>query len=188
MICLDTITDSIGFGLPFVINLIITGAVALFGYYKLKSIESLKRENQKQLFIHQRQFEKEFDAYSQIWNKIVEIRESIENLRPISDRIPEGKSFEELNKERHQLTTKQSNELIDLTWKNKPFYSPEVFLQLQNINKLIRTELREAWFNDKSELDYWEKGKKAVNNYVSQMEGVSDAIRNRIGIMEKINN
>ena len=76
-----------------------------------------------------------------------------------------------------------SNEMIRLTWKNKPFYAPNVLVELDKLNNLIKSELIELKYGDKTGVEYIKNNEKNTKEFIILMEIVCKAIRDRIGVI-----
>ena len=82
-------------------------------------LENLRKQASKELFVHELQFEKEFEIYKELWGQLIRL-------------VPWVTSFDELLKPEHitQRAQELPNIIRDIShtvYTNLPFYPPEIF-------------------------------------------------------------
>jgi hypothetical protein len=171
--------------LEFWIPIFLTAILAIWNYFQQRKLQELKRISEKQLHIHRLQFDKEFEIYLEIWKELVELRDISIKLRPEADMQDPKLSYEEVIKQRLDKAIKIGNSIIQKVENNRPFYSSEIYESLNEVIKLVRTEITEVQFGDRFTKEYWEEGKINISKLLSTTDVVCEKIRNRIGIAEK---
>lgn len=149
--------------------------------------ERLKVELSKDLHIHQIQFEKEFEVYVEIWEKLMEWEFSINALHTLTVFGSEAKNVNN-EEEIRDLVEVQYWQFIDLVRKRRPFYSGEIYNKLAQLTKLIVKNTDLFSWNDKPQITR-EDLKNIKNNYKKISEAINsicDEIRKRI--FERYNN
>lgn len=88
-------------------------------------IENLRTQARKKLYVHQLQFEKEFEIYKELWGQLIRL-------------VPWVRSFDELLEPK--LITQRIQELPNIikgisqtVYTNQPFYHPEIFEACESI-------------------------------------------------------
>jgi len=95
-------------------------------------LQDLRTRESKELFVHQLQFEKEFEIYKELWVTVLELDKAI---NPLIDDI----SFSNISKEEaHSEIRKAFKKLNEMLFINRPFYSPEIFEDAYKITELCR--------------------------------------------------
>lgn len=169
--------------LEFWIPILLAIGLAVWNLVMQRNIQELKKSHDRQLFVHQLQFEKEFGIYSELWGKLVDLRKNAYKLRPIADATPVDETYEETIKKRIEETEKTANDFINLTEKNKPFYEEKVYEKLQEIVLLIEDELFDVWthyLEKPRPKDYFKKGEENFKKLLEKIENVNVEIRARI--------
>lgn len=141
----------------------------------------LKSELDKGLHIHKVQFEKEFKIYEELWSKLVELRKAALSLRPVFDRVDPDESESERKSKRLTRFGDAIADFIDVTDKNRPFYSEEVFRSMEMLWKLTHSEAVEYQHLDPYGDTYWDSAQKNRDAILSEIEACCKQIRQRIG-------
>lgn len=84
-------------------------------------LEDLRTQDRKELFVHQLQFEREFDVYMQLWKAVLKLGRAATAFRALQIGPPE---------EPVVITQKFSdayNVVNGIMYDNRPFYCPNVF-------------------------------------------------------------
>jgi hypothetical protein len=157
-----------------------TVILGIFGYKFNEKLEKLKGKVSQENYIHQLQFEKEFDIYKQLWESLADIKNYIALLRPEMDYAVEGKSHDEVVKDRLKHIAELKNKHIEMFEKNKPFYSELVYKKLLEFNKIIREEIFSAQHDDSLSREYWETAKGNIGKMYAVSDEICDRIRDRI--------
>lgn len=175
------------------VGILIGLGISIFGfslwYRKVQKFDDLiirnnahKQINDKNLKIHQVQFEKEFSVYSELWASLVTLKYATMNLRPIFEFI----DLNETDKDRNEKRLKAFQDAFKVSWdayeKNKPFYPKEIFDLVDNAMSVAQKELYQFhFFGDKKDYD---QARENVDELVTQIELVSNKIQERIGMVE----
>jgi len=164
----------------FLIPTILSVVSLIWNYIQSIRILNLKSESERRNLIHKYQFEKEFFIYTDLWAKLIELRNTTASLRPAFDTLDTTKNEEEIKKER---TEKQFMKLIDVVEsfdKNRPFYSKEIYDKINGLIKLTRHEGIDYFYSEKKDIQYWKDSEKNIKEIVESMDNISDLIRKRI--------
>jgi len=149
-----------------------------------RSIENLKSKNEKANLIHRIQFEKEFGIYEDLWAKLIELRNSTGQLRPILDYIDPNQTEEERKTERLKKVDKAFTACLLSFDKNKPFYSKEVYDEVEQTIRTVKKEVIEYQHGDVSDRNYRDQSEKNLDKIVSLIDNTCEIIRQRIGIIK----
>ena len=181
LLCETIQNFGLGYWIPIATSFLISIVLAIWNYKQQKGIEKLKKENEKQLHIHRLQFDKEFNIYSELWSKLVDIRAIIVKLRPEVDSIDPKIGYDKTIENRLDEANKIGNNIIDSIEKNKPFYAKNLYNELSKIIKLLRTEMFEVRHGKDNTVEYWENGKKNREEFFQITDVICETIRERIG-------
>lgn len=163
--------------------------------YKLQVdtlLQDLRTRENKELFVHQLQFEKEFEVYKELWGKVLVLGRA-------------GKYFRSLQtcpvkplEEAYNDFSDAHNVLNKLVYDNRPFYAPKIFdlskKLLDTAYDVASSIKRQKIFeqkNDRSEKTV-EKLIKLDDNIKRDLDGINilvgeicDAVRERIWSTDK---
>ena len=84
-------------------------------------LQDLRTRESKELFVHQLQFEKEFDVYKELWEKVLVLGKASKHFRTLT--TGPFKSLEEA----YNDFSDAHNVLNQLVYGNRPFYAPKMF-------------------------------------------------------------
>ncbi len=168
--------------LPYIVSI----GLAIWNFNLLKKIEGIKADNEKKLHVHKTQFYKEFDIYSGLWSQLVDIRITIEMLRPLLDNNDQGKTYEETINSRITIAIEKGNKFIASTEKNKPFYGKQVYDNLTDIISIIKSEIFEMSNRDQENRNYWDERKVALQLFTDKSDIICESIRQRIGQLNQM--
>ena len=107
-------------------------------------------------------FEKEFEIHSEVWSKLVDLREATINLRPILDTIDPNEPEEERRKKRLQQFAICHNEFFSVVCKNEPFYPSEIYQRLMRIKQIATMEFSQYRISYPPRAKDWENAKKIL--------------------------
>mgnify|MGYP001806191829 CR=1 FL=1 len=159
--------------------------VSLFwNYFQSRKILNLETEAQRKTLIHKFQFEKEFTIYSELWAKLVDLRNSTLALRPSGELIDPSKTNEERRVEKLKFVWQMMYELCETFEKNRPFYAKEVHKEIDEMIKVSKFEAVNFQHGDNRNRQYWEDAESSAKKIVESMEKLSNMIRKRIEIVE----
>jgi len=136
-------------------------------------LEDLRTKEKKELFVHQLQFEKEFEIYKQLWEKVLVLGRAgthfrslqMEALKPVEERFDAFRNA--------------YNSLNELVYFNRPFYAPKIF----DLSKRLLDTAANVAGSVKRQLDTnIETNLDSVNILVGE---ICDAIRERIWSTDK---
>jgi len=154
------------------------------GYIVTRKIEDLKSKYSRQQFIHKLQFEKEFEIYLKLWKELVDFRISTERLIKSVEMIPENMTEKEYKKKKLEALHKHFQTLHDTVKKHKPFYSEEVFKDVQEIKDIAVTQLRFFHFPDQDTLKHYKDAEDRIGKINSIADRIEKSIRDRIVVQE----
>ena len=143
--------------------------------------QRLKSELDKGLYIHKVQFEKEFQIYEELWAELVELRKATLTLRPAFDMVNPKESEEDRKRKRLIRFSDSIGAFIDVTDKNRPFYSEDVYESMGNLWKLAHSESVQYKHSDPYSDSYWEKAQENRDTILTEIDKCCEMIRQRIG-------
>ena len=180
---LDATNMDYKFWIPIVISICASIGALIWNYWQQKSIEKLKRENEKENLIHRIQFEKEFAIYNDLWGKLVDLRNMTVSLRPQLEFAELGQTEEERIQERLRKLYDAWNACVISFDTNKPFYPKEVYDQIEKAIRISEREAIEYRHGDSKDKEYWESAEKNIKEIVGSMDKACEIIRQRIGLI-----
>lgn len=169
------------------ITVFVTICLAIWNYYQQKEIQKLKTKSEKEVFIHQLQFEKEFDIYKDLWKGLVELRTATHSLRPEIENVDPNVSPDEWKSKKLEKLINSYNEAGELFEYNKPFYSDKIYQKAGELMKISRHEKFELEHGDTRRSGYWKEAKQNIDKIYSITDELCELIRERIGIMNIVN-
>ncbi len=140
-----------------------------------KEMEDFRQRGAKQQFVHQLQFEKEFDIYYKLWGRLIKLGRAADRFRP-GLHTSDGKSPEE-----HMKDFKTAYDGVDeIVYLYRPFYAPDVF----ECGKEILSNASSVYFNHgdphEDKREHWKKARENMKNIGDIVEKICSAIRERI--------
>jgi hypothetical protein len=156
----------------------------IWNFVQSKKILKLETEAERKNLIHKFQFEKEFSVYTDLWAKLIDLRNVTASLRPMLDTRDSTKTEDEIKIER---LTKQWEKLIlvsDTFEKNRPFYSKDVYKEIDSLVKLSRFEAIDYEHGERHSREYWDEAQKNIKNIIDSMDKIATLIRKRIEVVE----
>jgi hypothetical protein len=149
-------------------------------------IEKLKANLEKENFIHQLQFQKEFEIYLELWEKINQLYIAALSLRPVVDKYDPGESENDRKKRRLEAVSQAHQELVAEANKFKPFYVPSVYEATMDLIRLSYQEVIGYQYSSPLQADgfqkYWDDAQKNAEKIIKQGEMLCEIIRKRIWI------
>ncbi|MEM6812185.1 MAG: hypothetical protein AAF549_06935 [Pseudomonadota bacterium] len=146
-----------------------------------KEILTLQSKIDKKSYVHRIQFEKEFNIYTEIWEKLFDLNQKTLSLRPIFDYVDPSKTREETIRQRLEEFGECYNTFVKTYGTNKPFYHEEVFNCLKAILRVSRIEAIDYEQLQVSDRGYWDKQKQNTEDLEKLIEECCVLIRKRIG-------
>ena len=110
-----------------------------------KKLTKLKSSLSKGEFIHRLQFEKEFRIYSQLWKKLIILRNSTATIvHPITAKRQEESEEEDAREKEDRLRKVYNNyeEIEKMIINNKPFYSEKVY---ENAERILEESMKQIF-------------------------------------------
>lgn len=168
----------------FWIPTIISIASLIWNYIQNRQIVLIQTKAEAKKLIHKFQFEKEFSIYNELWTMLVDLRNVAAALRPIADFVDRTKTEEEIKKERVNNLNTAFTSVAKTFEYNRPFYSREIYNEIENILKTSRHEAIDYTYLEKGKKEYWEQGEKNVKLIADSVETILNLIRKRIEFVE----
>ena len=98
-------------------------------------IADMRTRDEKELFVHKLQFEKEFEIYGELWEQALELARASDSFRSI--RTSSTPSSQDIRPKLKKLY----NQLNDTIFNNRPFYEPTVFslsaTLIENMSEIV---------------------------------------------------
>ena len=95
-----------------------------------------------------------------------------------------GKSDAQIDEERINEAKKHGQKVIDIMYKFRPFYAPNIYPYLDKLTTLLLHEIiavnSKDWALQKDANKYWDEGQKATKTMKELIESICVAIRERI--------
>jgi hypothetical protein len=185
-----------------VVAAVVSGIIAILGRWLVdrrlaehqaemsKTIEGVKTQGGKDLWVHQLQFKKEFNVYKELWLAAFEFHQVAIGFRQI--RFDDGVGEEERKK---QFATSHDT-FKDIVFANKPFYAKEVHdsaLEMIKVaHDIVSCWRKMARLEERQERDYSDedaveglveadaKVEKGLDALCKNMDQLAEQIRSRI--------
>jgi hypothetical protein len=148
-------------------------------------IERLKADLNKSIHVHKLQFETEFRAYKDIWEKLILLRNKTFELRPIVDKyVATEEEKDKMKFERLKNFAESFTSFAQLAEKNKPFYPEMIWKELESLLQVFRKEaIGYQYGNFESDgIKYWDEALKNRDQILSHIDSICEAIRTRLEI------
>ena len=168
----------------FWIPTIISVTSLAWNFIQSKKILKLETDAERKTLIHKFQFEKEFNVYTDLWAKLIDLRNKTVSLRPFLDSRDTNKTEDEIMIERLKEQWIKLVAVGETFDKNKPVYSKDVYKEIESLVKLARFEAIDYEHGDRRESTYWEKADENVKKIVDSMDKIANLIRKRIEVVE----
>jgi hypothetical protein len=168
----------------FWIPTVISVTSLVWNFIQSKKILKLETEAERKNLIHKFQFEKEFNVYTDLWGKLIDLRNMTASLRPVMDYMDKTKTEDEIKQER---LTRQWEKLIlvaDTFDKNRPFYSKDIYAEIDSLIKLTRFEAIDYQHGERHNREYWKEAEMNINKIIDSMDKIANLIRKRIEVVE----
>lgn len=156
----------------------------VWNFIQSKKILKLETEAERKNLIHKFQFEKEFNVYTDLWAKLIDLRNVTASLRPAMDTRDNTKTEDEIKQER---LSKQWEKLVlvsDTFQKNRPFYSDDIYKEIESLVKISRIEAIKYHHGERYNHEYWEEAERNIKEIIDSMDKIATLIRKRIEIVE----
>lgn len=137
------------------------------------TLQDVRTRSSKELFVHQLQFEKEFQVYLDLWKEVLSVGRAASEFREL--KMDSGKSPEEQSEQLLQALKQLNSRVYD----HRPFYTPEVYEFAKDILKKSGQVLRLHSMGGQAR-DPWEKSEALLDEINAAIDPLCDAIRRRI--------
>ena len=156
----------------------------IWNYVQSRKILKLETEAEAKRLVHRIQFEKEFAIYNDMWGKLIEVRNATAALRPMLDYVDKGKTEDEIRMDRLTKLQDKFNEAVRIFDHNRPFYSDEIYKEVETLLKTSRFEAIDYQHKDNRDVKYWEDADKNAKLIASSIDKICGLIRKRIQVIE----
>lgn len=160
--------------LEFWIPTIISVVSLVWNYRQSRQIVHLQHEAEKKGLIHKFQFEKEFQVYVSLWDKLIDLRDRTLALRMVDQNDSAASVMLAFQK-----TKEAFSEVVNVYQKNQPFYAEEVF---KAVGQLVKYSWLEAYDASKKDPPDKELRDKNQAKIISIVDNVCAVIRRRIQV------
>jgi hypothetical protein len=154
-----------------------------------REMESVKLDHVKATHVHKLQFETEFQAFKEIWEKLLSLRNATLSLRPIVDTLTSSKEEKEERKKKrlHDFST-TFYAFRDTAENNKPFYPIVLWTELDELIKLVYKEAVGYSYGDPIEdfKSYWKDSQENFNQIIQKVDKICEVIRDRIDKLKSV--
>lgn len=158
----------------------ITNEVELVKRQHASQLEMLRTNLDQRKHVSNAQFEREFEAYQEIWKAVVEVDSAFERVvmvwtAPIEQQATEKHARLEKLQNAH-------NHLVEIAEQRRPFYATEVWLVIKSLLETFRCLAFDVMIPDTSEshAEYSKKQKELFDEIRQHTEAVCEAIRLRL--------
>jgi hypothetical protein len=152
----------------------------------LTPVEVLKANLSKRATLHRLQAEKEFEVYSDIWDKAIKLKFACVELRPTFDTIDANELPKDRWNRRYTQVRTALSEFIEMTEQLRPFYSEELYRQLHKLGQEVWKEVVDFEFSIKKDENWamsfegYERGNKNLDEILKRIDIVCVLMRMRI--------
>ena len=172
-----------------IVSMIPSTALAIYSLTRTrknaKEIEIIKAKNQRENFVHQLQFQKEFTLYTDLWGHTLRLSDKfseILNLMLYND-------LKSLNNE-FQILIFIEKEFGIFIRNNSPFFEKEIFAEIEHFNPtfghLIQLSTEDAYIQDGDDFilreSYSQKSEQISASINSFTNNIRELIRARITV------
>ena len=150
-----------------------------------RSKQLLQAEIDKTFLVTKVHFETEFDALKKVFALLADVRLQMPNLRPALRIVPAAETKEDRYRELSEACQKLQdahNQLVMTSENLNPFYPHEIYLQIGECERCVRSELSDIALSgvDAMSGSSYLKGEKHFAEFLAGYEKVSELIRGRI--------
>ena len=166
--------------------LIILGIVTYWIRHSLsKEIEEVKNSLQKGVLVHKVQFEKEFKAYVEIWETLIQVRRATLSLRPMGEMVDPEEAPEDRRERKIQSFNEKFSKFNDAVEFNQPFYPQSIYEKLDGLVRLVLQEGFGFTNPDITRRDNYEEAQRNKREILRLINECCEEIRDRIRLIEK---
>jgi hypothetical protein len=165
-----------------IIILILTALWYLFTKYY---VQKLLEKSELSIYVHKLQFEKEFEIYLDLWEKIMSVMTATVALRPFWDRYDLDEPERERKQRRVETLGKAMDELKYTVNSHKPFYAPDVFESAHEFIHISFIEADDYQLSSPNHRQYFDRAIKHKDDMEVLLDDICESIRNRIFAKQK---
>lgn len=179
-------TPDVALALSALFTIIVTLVLTALGWRVKQSQEMQIRALQSQLDVqvhaHKLTFDTEFRILSDLWFKLVDLREATISLRPKLDKaLREDETYDDRKQKRLQTFSEKYEEYKNVVQKNKPFYPQSIHDAAFKVMRLAAGEADAYEIRDPDRrplnADYWKQALEHRLAIITESETVCEAIR-----------
>lgn len=165
-------------GVFFGILLIIT--LALWWLFTKHHIQKLLKESEAAIYVHKLQFEKEFEIYLELWEKIMSVMTSTVELRPFLEKYDPDETESETKQRRLKALSTALQELQQTVNNHKPFYAPDVYESAHELLHISNKEAHHYQVQSPNSDKYFDDAMKNTKEMDQILDDICESIRKRI--------
>lgn len=145
-----------------------------------KLLEEVRRENEKQKFVHSLQFKEEFDIYLKLWRNLVDFA-NVTNLRTSEPLVhifkaEEQKVYDKQWANDFEAHWEKAYELINF---HRPFYHQSVYKIVMELESMCRTTYGSILYPALFKND----PKPTMEDLNKKLDEICEVIRQRVGLI-----
>ena len=164
---------------------VITKKVESIKHEYSTALESIRGEISSRLYVHQTRYQNEFIILKDLSEKLVELRDAVQSLRPQMDSY-DGREPEEIRKgKRLTRYSEASKQLYKLYESMKPFYPNVIYQAIFKLNELGWKEAVQYQHGDRVDQGYWKEANDNASAISDVANNALDLIRKRVEFWEK---
>jgi hypothetical protein len=154
-----------------------------------QKVESIKTDLAAKQHFSQIRYERELGVYEDLWPKLCDLQAAVISLRPILEFVPDhADEKEQATVEKKKCFWEAHNSLFKVVNHERPFYSSEVWEELDKLINLCWGEAVEWGICSniinmrarENREDYYEKSIKNADAIKKQIDKICEAIRKRL--------
>lgn len=166
--------------IPYVGMFFVNRRLALLKHDFDMNLQKVSNVSQMELHAYRLQYEKEFQAYTELWQKAVDLHRAATGLRPAFDYHDPSETEDDRKKRRLKAYSNADNAFCDVVHYYRPFYAKEVYDKATELMLLCRTEQIGYNLGAHNWAKYWEEALQNASQIVALSDGICLSIRARI--------
>ena len=139
-------------------------------------------KKQKELYIHQKNFEKRFDLSQKLWDLLIENMKHTTQLRPRMDFVDNNKTLNEVKQERLNLWNKSFNNLNSTYHSGKPYFNDKLLGMIEEFMKKSNNEATDyslVKLDSNNRIEYFKNSEENSKNLQSTLMKIKSEIGNQ---------
>lgn len=137
-------------------------------------LQELRTGSSKELYVHQLQFEKEFQVYLELWKEALALSRAAAEFREL--KMDSGRTEED----QRQAFVEAHRNLNRRVFDHRPFYAPEVYALAREILRPAGQVYAVRSVVGRIDQDTWKHTEQLLDQVNAAIEPLCDAIRRRI--------